>query len=123
MQKLLIITICMSLLMCVNLKSYADDDNSIPITLKEKPDPDPTKVKSPLLFNLSAYTTGDFIVVSSQADMMAQIRIFETESGQSLYDQTVCLAPQWSCPIYVTGTMLTLQVIIDGTIYEGTFFN
>ena len=104
--------------------SFASDNETRekPIILKPiKDTTGPFKPKSPSLLSISAYTDGDAVVVTSNVDIIDHVLIYYSESGQSYYCSTVALDPQCRCQIAHTETMLTLQITVDDTIYEGSF--
>ena len=104
--------------------SFASDDETRekPIILKPVVGPTaPTKPKAPSLLSISAYTDGDAVVITSTIDIMAHVLIYDSASGQSYYSSTVALAPQCRCQIAHTEAMLTLQITVGDTTYEGNF--
>lgn len=106
-----------------NLTVLADDNGQKPIDVKPVVGPTaPTKPKSPSLLSISAYTDGNAVVITSTVDIMAHVLIFDTASGQTYYNNTVTIAPQCRCLIPHTNASLTLQIIVGGSTYEGTFY-
>lgn len=103
---------------------YASDDepNGEPIILEPIKSTDgPHKPQAPSLIKLAAYTDGDAVVVTSNVDVMAHVFIYDATSGQTYYNSAVALAPQCRCRIGSTDTMLTLQITVGDTTYEGSF--
>ncbi len=103
---------------------YADgtpDETPIILTPIKNTD-GPHVPKSPSVLRLSAYYDGDAVVITSNVDMIAQVSIFDTASGQSYYNSVVAIAPQCRCQVVPdTSGMLTLQITVGDTTFEGTF--
>ena len=105
--------------------SFASDDET-----REKPiilEPGvgttaPTKPKAPSLLKISAYTDGNAVVITSTVDIMAHVTIFDSASGQTYYNNTVTIAPQYRCQIQHTDAVLTLQIFVGDSTYEGSFY-
>ena len=105
-----------------NLTVFADENNQKPIDVKPVIDTTaPTKPKAPSLLSLSAYTDGNAVVITSTVDIMAHVLIFDSASGQTFYNNTVTIAPQYRCQIQQTDAMLTLQITVGDMTYEGSF--
>ena len=81
----------------------------------------PTKPKAHSLIKISAYTDGNTVVITSTVDIMAHVKIFGSASGQTYYNNTVTIAPQYRCQIQQTDAMLTLQITVGDMTYEGSF--
>ena len=104
--------------------SFASDDETTEKPIELKPIKDttgPFKPKSPSLLSISAYSNGDAVVITSTVDIMAHVKIFDSASGQTYYNNTVTIAPQYRCQIPHTDTMLTLQITVDNTVFIGEF--
>ncbi|MDE5882323.1 MAG: DUF3244 domain-containing protein [Muribaculaceae bacterium] len=105
--------------------SFASDDET-----REKPiilEPvvgttAPTKPKAPSLLKISAYTDGNAVVITSTVDIMAHVTIFDSASGQTYNNNTVTIAPQYRCQIQHTDAVLTLQIFVGDSTYEGSFY-
>lgn len=105
--------------------SFASDDETRekPIILKPVKDTTgPHVPKAPSLLSISAYTDGNAVVITSTVDIMAHVLIFDSASGQTYYNNTVTIAPQYRCLIPHTDATLTLQIIVGDSTYEGTFY-
>ena len=104
--------------------SFASDDETTekPIILKPVKDTTgPFKPKAPSLLSISAYTGGNAVVITSTVDITAHVKIFDSASGQTYYNNTVTIAPQYRCQIQQTDAMLTLQITVGDMTYEGSF--
>ena len=104
--------------------SFASDDETRekPIILKPiKDTTGPFKPQSPSLLSISAYTGGNAVVITSTVDIMAHVKIFDSASGQTYYNNTVTIAPQCRCQLPQTDAMLTLQITVEDIILEGVF--
>ncbi len=102
----------------------ASDDETKEKSIELKPVVEttgPFKPKAPALLRLSAYYDGDAVVITSNVDILAQVSIFDTASGQTYYNSVVAIAPQCRCQIAPTSAMLTLQITVGDTVYEGMF--
>lgn len=101
--------------------SYANPNDSIRIELKPIITEGPTKPQAPSIIQLSAYAVESGVVVMSNVDVMAEVKIYDEERGQSYYNATVALAPECHCPLPQVDAVLTLRIIIDDRTYKGTF--
>ena len=90
----------------------------IPIDIENPP---VKKPRTPGLLKLSACLVGDEVVVTSNIDVMAEIKIYDAEIDQTYYNATVALAPECRCPLPQVDAELILQIIIDDRKYQGTF--
>ena len=105
-----------------NLTVFADENNQKPIDVKPVKDTTgPHVPKTPSLLSISAYYDGNAVVITSTVDIMAHVTIFDSASGQTYYNNTVTIAPQYRCQIQQTDAMLTLQIKVDDKTYEGNF--